>query len=519
MASLTLDINNVRGIKKLEFTFPLDPGVYAITGPNGIGKSTVLMLMAQIFRFVPFDALLRPFSYTNNSSLSFKIGNNIEKWIVEDGKWIRKEKEGVMNVRGFYEGSLMSGTRFWNTTPEIIQKLKVPYPFYLRTADFLISRPMGSILFDDEEHYMNLFRVDKKRAKDLYEFDGVPYYLKIDEQTYLSEFEFSTGEFLVLNLLHMLVNLVRRHPLKSMLILIDEVEIALHPSAILRLLSFAHKFAAEHNVIFLFATHSLEIIHNLNPTRLYYLQYEKKGELICKSPNYPAYVTRNIYQIEGFDLLILVEDALAVRLVNKSLRDNKIDEGRRVHVLPVGGFTNTLEMHNAILHAKLLRKSARVLSIIDGDVKDRTQATIRNKKQQKEWLLLNEADVLYLPIKSLEKHMKERLVREKDEAFARKIRDRLFHEERSEMWFEVPYRGIVRAAIDEDIRNGKEVKNENHYFSDGKKLYEVFENRANRNGISKEDFNEGMCNLMFSEGTFEDFGVELLAKVNQIFSN
>ena len=39
--NLDMKITNIKSIKELEFSFPLDMGIYAITGENGSGKSTI----------------------------------------------------------------------------------------------------------------------------------------------------------------------------------------------------------------------------------------------------------------------------------------------------------------------------------------------------------------------------------------------------------------------------------------------------------------------------------------------
>lgn len=38
--NLRMTIKNIKCIKELKFEFPIDPGIYAITGENGSGKST-----------------------------------------------------------------------------------------------------------------------------------------------------------------------------------------------------------------------------------------------------------------------------------------------------------------------------------------------------------------------------------------------------------------------------------------------------------------------------------------------
>ena len=38
---LIMKIRNIKCIENLDFTFPLNKGIYAITGENGAGKSTL----------------------------------------------------------------------------------------------------------------------------------------------------------------------------------------------------------------------------------------------------------------------------------------------------------------------------------------------------------------------------------------------------------------------------------------------------------------------------------------------
>ena len=46
--NLTLEINNLRSIKDFKISLPIKKGVYAITGSNGIGKSTVLNALSKV---------------------------------------------------------------------------------------------------------------------------------------------------------------------------------------------------------------------------------------------------------------------------------------------------------------------------------------------------------------------------------------------------------------------------------------------------------------------------------------
>lgn len=40
--NLEMKIKNINGISEFDFSFPLEKGIYAITGENGSGKSTLI---------------------------------------------------------------------------------------------------------------------------------------------------------------------------------------------------------------------------------------------------------------------------------------------------------------------------------------------------------------------------------------------------------------------------------------------------------------------------------------------
>ena len=58
------------------------------------------------------------------------------------------------------------------------------------------------------------------------------------------------------------------------LILIDEIELALHPSAIMRLVDFLQKLATEYNLAIYFSSHSIELLRKIKPSNIFHLQKE-----------------------------------------------------------------------------------------------------------------------------------------------------------------------------------------------------------------------------------------------------
>lgn len=85
---LRVEINKIKGIDSLKINMPLTPDVYAITGVNGIGKSTVLTAISpRLIENINFS-LLKPFDYTMDSFISFSINENTEIWKPDpSGDW------------------------------------------------------------------------------------------------------------------------------------------------------------------------------------------------------------------------------------------------------------------------------------------------------------------------------------------------------------------------------------------------------------------------------------------------
>ena len=323
---LSVEVQNIRGIGRLKIHMPLTPDVYAITGVNGIGKSTLLTcITSRLKRPVSFSPLTE-FS-SKDSSIKYQIGSTTEVWAPNNGTW---SCAGTMELplRGFQEGSLTNGTRFFNIFSSgfrYYKQLLNVNPDLVVPADDFVKENLGKILQNDKSYYTDLFRLDKSKAESRYKYRGVVYYLKINDKL-ISQFELSTGEFLLINLLHLFNNLlVRTSNIEKLnMILIDEIELALHPSAIKRLVEFAKDIAKQYNVAIYFSTHSLEIINSLPTDNLFYLHKVSAEEIACETPCYPAYITRDIYTHNGYDVLILVEDDLAQFLVNRYIDNNRL---------------------------------------------------------------------------------------------------------------------------------------------------------------------------------------------------
>ena len=68
---LQMKIRNIKCIKELSFSFPLEAGIYAITGENGSGKSTLISCASSVFYQMPMTEF---FGRPNNASIEFSLG-------------------------------------------------------------------------------------------------------------------------------------------------------------------------------------------------------------------------------------------------------------------------------------------------------------------------------------------------------------------------------------------------------------------------------------------------------------
>ena len=124
------------------------------------------------------------------------------------------------------------------------------------------------------------------------------------------------------------------------------------------------------------------------------------------NPCYPAYATRNLYSDDGYgnDLVILVEDDLAKIIIERILIEKTLMKNIRVKILPTGGWTNTLEMAYDVTTSNLLMKGTRLAIVLDRDIKVNVPDFLKNHREY------SGLKIDYLPIKSLEKYLRDKLV-------------------------------------------------------------------------------------------------------------
>ena len=473
---LKMEINNVKSIKNLKFEFPLERGLYAITGENASGKSTLVACASTVFFQMPMTEYFgRP---DEDAYIKFELEDTNRMWCFQNKIWKQKSSDERMKLNGFYEGSIIFGNRFKDMEFNIIKILDNIFVKDIREADDFIKRNLGIILHDNEGFYNELFVLKEKTARK-YGLKHQVYFNKIKDNKYISQARMSTGENLLLSILHSL-KLVYDKRIRSdgrpCIVFLDEIELALHASALRRLVNFLKEFSEKWNLAIFFSTHSLELIRDIKPSKIYYLTRYMDDSIQITNPCYPAFATRNLYSDDGYgnDLVILVEDDLAKSIVDRLLKEKNLINNIRVKILPTGGWTNTITMAWDIISSGLLLKNTRLAIILDRDVKSLIPRFISNNKKY------NVLKIDYLPIYSLEKYLREKLIIKIDGRFYNKLDSYIFQKQ--------PIKTIIN-KYQQEIN----VKEDN----DGKSLYGMLENGLKSCKKDRDDLVELVVKYLF----------------------
>lgn len=464
--NLNIKINKIKSINYLEIDLPVEKGLYAITGQNGSGKSTLVTCASSVF----FNMKMKDyFGWTDpDAYISSRFGDATRSWKTnEHGKW-EQSQTGNMDLKGFYEGSIIFGNRFRNTSYDILRQLDRINDSKLKVADEFIRKNLGLILHNDDSFYDKLFKINTWGAGAGFTFSGnIFYYEKGGKR--VSQFHMSTGENMLVSILHSLHrrNTDRASLSKPCVMFLDEIELALHPSSLKRLVAFLKDMSERFNYAIYFSTHSIELVGAIRPSNIFFLERHADGSSEVLNPCYPAYATRILYDHSGYDHIFLVEDDLAKEIIGRLLRNHKLLSSRLVHVLPCGGYTNVIDLAQEVVSSNLVGKIASVSIVLDGDVQVEAGDYIQRRSVR------NNIPLSFLPVESLEKYLKNKLYDQVDQKLFRKLNDYIF--------LQVSLAEIIgKYRLDVDVEKDR----------NGKRFYKEMERELHSRGKSRSDLIE-----------------------------
>lgn len=473
---LKMTINKIKSIDNLTIEMPVDKGLYALTGQNGAGKSTVATCASSVF----FNMTMKDYfgETPADSKIEFEYNGAKKVYHKEHGKWVSR-KLGHIELKGFYEGSLIFGNRFRNTSYNNLRKLDRISTTLLRPASEFIRENLGLILHNNKNFYEKLFSVNPNSIRHIGNFYGDIFYYEINGKL-VSQFHMSTGENLLISILNSLNirNSDRTTINVPCILLLDEIELALHPSSLKRLVTFLKDISNRFNYAVYFSTHSLELISSIKPDNIYFLDRHSDHSLELINPCYPAYATRMLYDHTGYDYIILVEDDLAREIIKRLLKQNALWGNKLIYILPCGGYSNVIDLGQEVVASNLVGKTSNISIILDADIKTQAENYIAKNG------ISNNIPLNYLPLESLEKYLKSKLFDNVDHKLFRHLNDFVFHQV------------SLNQIIDEYRSSNEHIKDNN-----GKKLYERIDKELRARNKSRTEIVEMVVDYLTTNDT------------------
>ena len=139
-------------------------------------------------------------------------------------------------------------------------------------------------------------------------------------------------------------------------------------------------------------------------------------------------------------------------------------------MISVGGWTQVLRFAYDTIRSNLALRTTKILIVLDRDIKDNVTGFMKKERIG----FANEP--CYLPIKSLEKYLLEKLVKNVDIALFRELNDYLFQGKSLD---------IIVKEYSINVKNG--VYTDSEKIANGKMLYEVLRHELHQIRKTDED--------------------------------
>lgn len=363
-----IKIENIRNIGYLEFQIPL-PGLHIITGMNGIGKTTLFTCISRICNNNAYR-LGFPSSNKNNldrflGTISYETNNETVKYSKRvNGEWRPDKQNNVLLNFGYPQ--ILNIT----TKDERLFSQQVINPRKQNAPDNWLNERLNTIFNTNKfSNMITLTTGDLRCGRGGFAANrrrNTAYAIPLGHNKYFTEQNFSFGEIVMLNLLHDIKNATN-----GSLLLIDELELALHPSAQIRLISCLSELAIEKGLTIIISTHSTSIIKSEKSVILLEQNEDNYIDVIYKCPPAKAIGAIGMREDTMPDIIVLVEDKMAKSLFFAlKQRYNVIqneDSYLDIRILEIGGFSNII---NFFVEAKnyIFYDNIYVTAFMDKDV-------------------------------------------------------------------------------------------------------------------------------------------------------
>ena len=252
----SIEISKFRNIRKLHFSIP-DRGVWLLTGGNGAGKTSLLACLRRIGYAnafpVHFPTSLKSKTLDNytDGSITYEINGEKVEYAYRGQRWTPRPRS---NADLFTKFGYSSVVYVGATADRITPRPEDFDPKYVKQVGGEIVQTANSIF--ETSKFSDLRKVNIARGTGNEAFVLA---LNTSPKTYHSEKHFSLGELCVLKLLRTLSDVSN-----NCLIIVDELEMALHPRAQINLLRYLEAEAEARSLTIIFSTHSVTLLKSVD---------------------------------------------------------------------------------------------------------------------------------------------------------------------------------------------------------------------------------------------------------------
>ncbi|MCS0503796.1 ATP-dependent nuclease [Ancylobacter mangrovi] len=362
----SIEICNLRNIQRLKFSIP-DRGVWLLTGANGAGKTSLLACIRRLGNRnafpVHFPSSLRSNRLDNHATgtVTYEVNGSTVEYAYRGERWTPRPRSASHMFNSFgYSSVTYIGATADRITPR-------PEDFdtrHIKTVDKQIIAAANQIFQTDKFSNLRSINLSRGIGNDAFVLS-----LGTSPQTYHSEKHFSLGELCVLKLLRLLKNVAN-----NSMIIVDELEMALHPRAQVELLRYLEQQAKAKSLTVIFSTHSVTLLKTIDRSRIIYLEKQDDGEIRPIVGCFPTYAIGNIASDEEAlpDIMLYVEDLLARDFLNSFyelfVNEKYTDPTLRpsAKIVPVGGFNEVIGFLDR--NRSVLPVSVKQMAVLDNDV-------------------------------------------------------------------------------------------------------------------------------------------------------
>lgn len=394
-------IRKLKGIGELVFQIP-DPGVHLLAGSNGSGKTTLLACLRRLRHPNAFQQHFlsslesKRLDSFEEAEVTYTLNDRSVVYAYAGERWVPRPRRASDLVKSFgYPDVLYVGATASRITPR-------PEDFKtarLKSASSAIIQAANAIFettrFSDLKT-INLTTGNKNQAFVLLEKRQAQ-----SRNSYFSEKNFSLGELCVLKLLR---ELDTCH--NGTLVLIDELELALHPRAQVGLMRHLECLAKEKALTVIVSTHSVTLLKNTSRNKITFLEKRENGVIAVIKSCFPAYALGSISMSEERipDTVIYVEDESARIVTEKLLQhciskryESSLASAPTIRVVPIGDYNNVVRFKDK--NRAVLPDQVKQWILLDKDVEQEIIQLMdaSSNNLMRDAFHRNSASIRYLP--------------------------------------------------------------------------------------------------------------------------